>query len=71
QDQEIDVEVTIDGRGKVTAARLVKTSGLAASLIMGSALSTAQAMRFEPATLNGRPIESQHVIRFVLSGKSQ
>ena len=63
-DVELDVEVTIDVKGKVTRARVVSTKGAAACLLAIEALKAAQLFRFQPAQENGRSIASVMVLTF-------
>ncbi|HUK17134.1 MAG TPA: energy transducer TonB [Bryobacteraceae bacterium] len=63
-DVQVDVEVTIDAKGKVTAAHIVSTKGAAAELLTIEALKAAQLFRFQPAQENGRPVASVTVLTF-------
>jgi TonB family protein len=63
-DVELDVEVGIDVKGKVTRARVVSTKGAAAGLLAIEALKAAQLFRFRPAQENGRNIDSVMVLTF-------
>jgi hypothetical protein len=63
-DVELDVEVVIDVKGKVTRARVVSTKGAAAGLLAIEALKAAQLFRFQPAQENGRNISSLMVLTF-------
>jgi len=63
-DVQVDVEVTIDAKGKVTAARIVSTKGAAAELLTIEALKAAQLFRFQPAQENGRAIAGVTVLTF-------
>jgi hypothetical protein len=63
-DVQLDVEVAIDAKGKVTHARVVSTKGAAAGLLAIEALKAAQLFRFQPAQENGRSIASVMVLTF-------
>ncbi len=63
-DVELDVEVGIDVKGRVTRARVVSTKGAAAGLLAIEALKAAQLFRFQPAQENGRNIASIMVLTF-------
>ncbi len=63
-DVELDVEVGIDVKGKVTRARVVSSKGAAAGLLAIEALKAAQLFRFQPAQENGRNIASVMVLTF-------
>ena len=68
--QEIDVDVTIDVHGNVTKASVSKSKGVAANLLVQSALDAAWKWRFAPATMSDKPVESRMTLKFVFS-KSQ
>ena len=63
-DVELDVEVGIDVKGKVTRARVVSANGAAADLLAIEALKAAQLFRFRPAQENGRSVASVMVLTF-------
>jgi hypothetical protein len=67
---QIEVRVTIDSSGRVKNARIVagekSKTGLA-----GVALLAARQWLFEPATLHGRPIESEHSLMFAFQPPSR
>lgn len=63
-DVELDVEVGIDVKGKVTRARVVSTKGAAAGLLAIEALKAAQLFRFQPAQENGLNVASVMVLTF-------
>ena len=63
-DVEVDVEVGIDVKGKVTRARVVSTKGAAAGLLAIEALKAAQLFRFQPAQENGLSVASVMVLTF-------
>jgi TonB family protein len=60
----VKVEVSINAAGSVTDARLVDTIGPYASQLGPSALNTARAWTFHPATLGGQPVASTMVVTF-------
>ena len=61
---EVKVEVSINALGRVTEARLVDAIGPYASQLGPSALNTARAWTFRPATLAGQPVASTMVLTF-------
>jgi TonB family protein len=61
---EVKVEVSINQMGRVTEARLVDAIGPYASQLGPSALNTARAWTFRPATLGGQPVASTMVLTF-------
>lgn len=63
-DVEVEVEVTINAKGKVTAARIASTRGAAAELLTIEALKAAQLFRFQPAEENGRAVAGATVLTF-------
>jgi Gram-negative bacterial TonB protein C-terminal len=63
-DVELDVEVGIDVKGKVTRARIVSTKGAAAGLLAIETLKAAQSFRFKPAQENGATVASVMVLTF-------
>jgi TonB family protein len=56
RDTQIEVRVSIDAAGKVTAVAPVSTEN---AYLTGLAVSTARQWRFEPAKRNGRPVASE------------
>jgi TonB family protein len=63
-DTQVNVEVNIDDKGRVTNARVVSTKGAAAALLTIEALKAAQLFRFRPAQQNGRNVSSVMVLTF-------
>jgi TonB family protein len=61
---QVQVEVSISAGGRVTAARLVGSSGPYSTLLGPSALNTARVWTFHPATLGGEPVPSTMVLTF-------
>jgi len=64
---EVDVEVRIDNKGKVTDARVRSTRGAAAELLTIEALKAAQLFRFQPAEENGRAVPAVTILTFRFS----
>ena len=60
----VEVQVTIDRRGHVRTARVLANPNGAIAGIATMALRASRQWLFEPATLHGRPVESEHIIRF-------
>jgi protein TonB len=63
-DAQVNVEVNIDDKGRVTSARVVSTKGAAAALLTIEALKAAQLFRFRPAQQNGHNVSSVMVLTF-------
>jgi TonB family protein len=63
-DVQVDVEVTIDSKGKVTGARVASTKGAAADLLTIEALKAAQLFRFQPAEDDGRAVPAVTILTF-------
>jgi TonB family protein len=61
---QLEVNVTVDEQGKVTAARIATPNNKMNSVLIGSALIAAKQWIFEPATLRGKRIASEHTIVF-------
>lgn len=61
---QVDVEVAIDAKGRVTSARIASLKGPAAESLTIEALKAAQLFRFEPAQQDGRAISSVTVLTF-------
>jgi hypothetical protein len=61
---QVQVEVSINVSGRVTAAHLVGSAGPYASLLGAWALNTARLWTFHPATLGGEPVPSTMVLTF-------
>ena len=66
-DVQVDVEVSIDAKGKVTDARVRSTKGAAADLLTIEALKAAQLFRFQPAEENGRAVPAATILTFRFS----
>jgi hypothetical protein len=60
----ISVQVSIDRGGYVTAAHALKNEGTINEMLAEIATAAAQRWRFEPATLNGKPIPAEYRIVF-------
>jgi TonB family protein len=67
---QVEVRVTIDASGKVSGARVVASTGGAASLLTIEALKAAQLCRFAAAEENGHPVASSMVVTFRFARKS-
>jgi hypothetical protein len=63
-DVQVNVEVTIDAKGRVSGARIASTKGAAAALLTIEALKAGQLFRFEPARLDGHNVSSVMVLNF-------
>jgi TonB family protein len=67
---QVEVRVTIDASGKVSGARVVSSTGGAASLLTIEALKAAQLCRFAAAEENGHPVASSMLVTFRFARKS-
>lgn len=64
-DNVVNVRVVIDESGRVTAARVVSTSGRMASSLTPYAVQAARAWRFKPAYQNGKAVRSDKELQFL------
>jgi TonB family protein len=67
----VEVEVRIDATGHVASVRVLNDGGTAKGPLTSAALSAAKQWTFEPATLKGEKVESQHTIVFEFRPESQ
>ena len=65
----ISVQVSIDRGGYVTAAHALKEEGTINTTLEAIATAAAQRWRFEPATLNGKPIPASTELSLLSIGK--
>jgi hypothetical protein len=63
RETDIELVVLIDDKGKVTGTRAEKESGLRAQLLE-IARNTARLWQFSPARIDGKPVSSEHRLRF-------
>jgi hypothetical protein len=70
-DNVVEVQVSIDAFGKVTAAQLASTKGPVADLLSKSALNAALGWKFRPATRDGEAVASEMVLEFVFPSSSR
>jgi hypothetical protein len=63
-DVQLNVEVNINDKGKVTRARIASTKGAAAALQTIEGLKAAQLFRFRPTQQNGHNVSSVMVLTF-------
>jgi len=68
---EVEVYVLIDETGRVTDVHLMKNGEKLAEALTGSAMAAAKQWVFEPATLRGKPVASEHTIVFQFSPPSE
>ncbi|MFL6415514.1 MAG: energy transducer TonB [Bryobacteraceae bacterium] len=61
---ELKVAVRVDESGRVVSARLVEGRKKVSSLLAAAAISAAKQWVFEPASLHGRDVASDHTILF-------
>jgi TonB family protein len=67
----VEVEVRIDDAGHVASARVLNDVGAAKGALSGAAVSAARQWTFQPATLRGEKVESQHTIVFEFRPENQ
>jgi TonB family protein len=60
----VEVEVRIDDTGRVTAAHAINQGPGSKAQLTSEALTAAKQWTFQPATLHGEKVESQHTIVF-------
>ena len=65
ENTQVEIELNIDATGRVTDAHPVQDGKKANLRLASSAVSAARQWRFEPATLHGKPVASQHTLVFV------
>ena len=65
----VDVEVAIDRQGHVKSAHV--TSANVKSQLATAAVTAAKAWTFQPATLRGQTVDSDHTIRFEFRPEGQ
>lgn len=63
-DNVVEVLVHISDAGRVTAAKLGTVKGPSAGFLSKLAVNAAMGWQFKPATLSGKPVESDKVIEF-------
>jgi TonB family protein len=61
---QIAVQVSIDATGNVTAAHAAENGDNRNVALAGSAVTAARQWRFQPATLNGKPVPGEYTIVF-------
>jgi hypothetical protein len=66
---EVDVVVSIDNTGHVTATRVEIRGPKPATAVLMAAETAAKQWVFEPARLDGRPVPSEHNIAFHFGGR--
>ncbi len=64
KDLTVQVQVSLDAAGTVTAARLLPPPEKVNESLIGAALTAARQWRFHPATSSGNPVPSQYLITF-------
>ncbi len=61
---QIQILVRIDRRGRVKTAEVLAEKGKVQSALVAVAVVAARGWKFRPAALDGKPIESEHIIVF-------
>jgi TonB family protein len=67
----VEVEVRIDEAGRVASARVLNDGGAGKPALTNAAVSAAKQWTFQPATLKGEKVESQHTIVFEFRPETQ
>ena len=68
---QLEVLVKVDEQGRVTEVRPVEDGKRINQALLGSAILAARQWRFEPATMRGKPVASQHSIVFQFAPRTQ
>ena len=63
---DIHVQLSIDDKGRVTAAQLLSPAGSKAPGVALDSLAAAKRWTFTPATMNGKPVSSTATVTFHL-----
>lgn len=71
QASQLEVLVKVDERGRVTEATPVQNGRRINPALLGSAVTAARQWKFEPATMHGKAIASQHSIVFQFAPRPQ
>ncbi|HMF74385.1 MAG TPA: TonB family protein, partial [Bryobacteraceae bacterium] len=66
----VEVQVTIDPTGHVSAAHALNDSSVK-SVLSSAAVSAARQWTFQPATLRGEKVSSEHTILFEFRPEAQ
>ena len=64
KDVRVQIQVSVDERGRVIAARPLASPEKMSQSLLGVALSAATQWQFQPATLHGRAVGSEYTIVF-------
>jgi TonB family protein len=67
----VEVRVTIDTNGRVRDAQIIAGDSKVKAALAGVALIAARQWLFEPASLRGKPIQSEHSIVFAFEPPKQ
>jgi TonB family protein len=67
----VEVEVRIDNAGHVASAHALNEGGNTKNGLAGAAVSAAKQWTFQPATLRGEKVESEHTIVFEFRPENQ
>jgi hypothetical protein len=68
--KEVAVKVAIDDQGHVTRAEALNTERKSAGLLTWAALAAARQWTFQPATIRGARVASEHTIIFHFAGRA-
>jgi TonB family protein len=68
--KEVTVKVAIDNQGQVTHAEALNTGRKSAGLLTWAALAAARQWTFQPATIRGVRVASEHTIVFHFAGRT-
>ncbi len=60
----VELRLEIDEQGRVTGVRIANSGREISQALADSAIASAKRWTFEPATLDGRPVASEHTVVF-------
>jgi TonB family protein len=67
----VEVSVRIDKAGRVLSAHVLNEDGSTNAALSGAAMAAAKQWTFQPATLQGEKVESDHTIVFEFRPQNQ
>jgi Gram-negative bacterial TonB protein C-terminal len=70
KDVQVQIQVSVDERGRVIAARPLTGPEKTSQQLLGVSLAAAAQWHFQPATLRGRPVASEYTVVFEFHPKT-
>jgi hypothetical protein len=61
---QVQIQVSVDERGRVISARPLRSPERVSQQLLGVALEAPAQGQFQPATLRGRAVRSEHIVVF-------